>query len=87
MDALYHERETVKYIQVRHKEAGDLAAAADAKLTGKVGAVFGSAGPGASHLINGLYDAHLYDAQMDHVPVLALLGQVASTSMNYDAFQ
>lgn len=82
MDALYHEREAVKYIQVRHEEAGALAAAADAKLTGKVGAVFGSAGPGASHLINGLYDA-----QMDHVPVLALLGQVASTAMNYDAFQ
>ena len=82
MDALYHEREAVKYIQVRHEEAGALAAAADAKLTGKVGAVFGSAGPGASHLINGLYDA-----QMDHVPVLALLGQVASTAMNYDSFQ
>lgn len=82
MDALYHEREAVKYVQVRHEEAGALAAAADAKLTGKVGAVFGSAGPGASHLINGLYDA-----QMDHVPVLALLGQVASTAMNYNAFQ
>ena len=82
MDALYHERKSVKYIQVRHEEAGALAAAADAKLTGKVGAVFGSAGPGASHLINGLYDA-----QMDHVPVLALLGQVASTAMNYNAFQ
>ncbi|MBU5361790.1 pyruvate oxidase [Enterococcus raffinosus] len=82
MDALYHEREAVKYIQVRHEEAGALAAAADAKLTGKVGAVFGSAGPGASHLINGLYDA-----QMDHVPVLALLGQVASTAMNYNSFQ
>ncbi|MGJ0705362.1 pyruvate oxidase [Enterococcus avium] len=82
MDALYHEREAVKYVQVRHEEVGALAAAADAKLTGKVGAVFGSAGPGASHLINGLYDA-----QMDHVPVLALLGQVASTAMNYNAFQ
>lgn len=82
MDALYHERESVKYIQVRHEEAGALAAAADAKLTGKIGAVFGSAGPGASHLINGLYDA-----QMDHVPVLALLGQVASTAMNYNSFQ
>ena len=82
MDALYHEREAVKYVQVRHEEAGALAAATDAKLTGKVGAVFGSAGPGASHLINGLYDA-----QMDHVPVLALLGHVASTAMNYNAFQ
>lgn len=45
MDALYEERQAVKYIQVRHEEAGALAAAADAKLTGKIGAVFGSAGP------------------------------------------
>lgn len=82
MDALYHEKDQIDYIQVRHEEVGALAAAADAKLTGKVGAVFGSAGPGATHLINGLYDA-----QMDHVPVVALLGQVASTSMNYTAFQ
>jgi pyruvate oxidase len=82
MDALYHEKDRIKYIQVRHEEVGALAAAADAKLTGKVGAVFGSAGPGATHLINGLYDA-----QMDHVPVVALLGQVASTAMNYNSFQ
>lgn len=82
MDALYKERESVKYVQVRHEEAGAIAAAADAKLTGKVGAVFGSAGPGATHLINGLYDA-----QMDHVPVVALLGQVASSAMNYNSFQ
>lgn len=82
MDALYKEREGIQYIQVRHEETGALAAAADAKLTGKVGACFGSAGPGATHLINGLYDA-----QMDHVPVLALLGQVASTAMNYNSFQ
>lgn len=82
MDALYHEKEKIKYIQVRHEEVGALAAAADAKLTGKVGAVFGSAGPGATHLINGLYDA-----QMDHVPLVALLGQVASASINYNSFQ
>ncbi|WP_086347294.1 pyruvate oxidase [Candidatus Enterococcus clewellii] len=82
MDALYKEKDRINYIQVRHEEVGALAAAADAKLTGKIGAVFGSAGPGATHLINGLYDA-----QMDHVPVLALLGQVASSSMNYNSFQ
>lgn len=82
MDALYHEKEKIKYIQVRHEEVGALAAAADAKLTGKVGAVFDSAGPGATHLINGLYDA-----QMDHVPLVALLGQVASAAMNYNSFQ
>lgn len=82
MDALYHEKEKINYIQVRHEEVGALAAAADAKLTGKIGVAFGSAGPGATHLINGLYDA-----QMDHVPVLALLGQVSTSSMNYNSFQ
>ncbi|MDR1694082.1 MAG: pyruvate oxidase [Lactobacillaceae bacterium] len=82
MDALYDERNKVKYIQVRHEEVGAIAAAAHAKLTGKIGVCFGSAGPGATHLFNGLYDA-----QMDHVPVLAIIGQVASNAMNYDAFQ
>lgn len=82
MDALYFNKANIKYIQVRHEEVGALAAAADAKLTGKIGVAFGSAGPGATHLFNGLYDA-----QMDHVPVLALIGQVPSTSMNYTSFQ
>ncbi|QQO08350.1 pyruvate oxidase [Breznakiella homolactica] len=82
MDALYEEQKNIRYIQVRHEEAGAIAAAADAKLTGKIGVCFGSAGPGATHLFNGLYDA-----AMDHVPVLALVGQVASTAMNYDSFQ
>lgn len=82
MEALFDERTTIKYIQVRHEETGALAAAADAKLTGKIGVCFGSAGPGATHLINGLYDA-----KMDAVPVLALLGQVSSKAMNTNAFQ
>lgn len=82
MDALFDEKNKIKYIQVRHEEVGALAAAADAKLTGKIGVTFGSAGPGATHLFNGLYDA-----QMDHVPVLALIGQVASSQMNYNYFQ
>lgn len=82
MDALYKEQTAIKYIQVRHEEVGALAAAADAKLTGKIGVTFGSAGPGATHLSNGLYDA-----KMDNVPVLAILGQVLSTQMNYNYFQ
>ncbi len=64
MDALYAKRETMRYIQVRHEETGAIAASADAKLSGKIGVCFGSAGPGATHLFNGLYDA-----QMDHVPI------------------
>ncbi|MDR2818504.1 MAG: pyruvate oxidase [Endomicrobium sp.] len=82
MSALYEERNTIKYIQVRHEEVGAIAASVDAKLTGKIGVCFGSAGPGATHLFNGLYDA-----QLDHAPVLAIIGQVASTAMNYDSFQ
>ncbi|MCC8180217.1 MAG: pyruvate oxidase, partial [Planctomycetes bacterium] len=82
MDALYEMRGSIKYIQVRHEEVGAIAAAADAKLTGKIGVCFGSAGPGATHLFNGLYDA-----QMDNVPVLAIIGQVASGAMNFESFQ
>lgn len=82
MDALFNQRDSIKYIQVRHEETGAIAAAADAKLTGKLGVTFGSAGPGATHLFNGLYDA-----KMDHVPVLALIGQVAAPAMNTDFFQ
>lgn len=82
MDALYEGKNKIQYIQVRHEEVGALAASAYAKLTGEIGVCFGSAGPGATHLFNGLYDA-----KMDHAPVLALVGQVASFAMNTDGFQ
>ncbi len=82
VEGLYLERDKVKYIQVRHEEVGAIAASADAKFTGKIGVAFGSAGPGATHLFNGLYDA-----KMDHVPVLALVGQVGQPVMNTNYFQ
>ncbi|GKT04153.1 pyruvate oxidase [Furfurilactobacillus entadae] len=82
VEGLYLEQDKVKYIQVRHEEVGAMAASADAKLTGKIGVAFGSAGPGATHLFNGLYDA-----KMDHVPVLALVGQVGQDIMNTNYFQ
>ncbi len=82
MDALDAEKERIHYIQVRHEEVGAMAAAADAKLTGKIGVCFGSAGPGGTHLLNGLYDA-----REDHVPVLALVGQFGTAGMNMDTFQ
>ncbi len=82
VDGFYQEKEHLNYIQVRHEEVGALAAAADAKLTGTIGVSFGSAGPGAVHLLNGLYDA-----KMDHVPVLALVGQSATSIMNTNFFQ
>lgn len=82
MNALHNRRDTMKYIQVRHEETGALAASGEAKLTGKIGICFGSAGPGAVHLLNGLYDA-----KHDHAPVLALVAQVPSMMMNTDFFQ
>ncbi|QAS70370.1 pyruvate oxidase [Oenococcus sicerae] len=82
VEGLFLEKDKVKYIQVRHEEVGAIAASADAKFTGKIGVAFGSAGPGATHLFNGLYDA-----KMDHVPVLALVGQVPQATMNTNYFQ
>lgn len=82
MNAIHNERERIDFIQVRHEEAGALAAAAEAKLTGRIGVCFGSSGPGAVHLLNGLYDA-----REDGVPVLALVGEVPQQFMNIDFFQ
>ncbi|WP_262316229.1 pyruvate oxidase [Lacticaseibacillus parakribbianus] len=82
MNALHNQQDKIKFIQVRHEEAGALAAAAEAKLTGQIGVCFGSAGPGAVHLLNGLYDA-----KIDRVPVLAIVAQVPSKNMNIDFFQ
>lgn len=82
VSGLLQEECKVKYIQVRHEEVGALAASADAKFTDKIGVCFGSAGPGATHLFNGLYDA-----KMDHVPMLAIVGQVLSTNLNTNYFQ
>ena len=72
MDAI-RRQDRVRYIQVRHEEAGAFAASAQAKLTGTLAACMGTAGPGAIHLLNGLYDA-----KMDHAPVVAITGQVAT---------
>ncbi|WP_085523730.1 pyruvate oxidase [Tuberibacillus sp. Marseille-P3662] len=75
-------QDDIKFVQVRHEEAGALSAAAYAKLTGKLGVCTGIAGPGAIHLLNGLYDAKL-----DQVPVLAIAGQVETDLIGTDFFQ
>lgn len=75
-------RKIVQYIQVRHEQVSALAASADAKLTGRVQVCFGSAGPGATNLLAGLYDA-----REDHASVVALIGQVPTANMNYNYFQ
>ncbi|MEM8772288.1 MAG: thiamine pyrophosphate-dependent enzyme [Pseudomonadota bacterium] len=66
-------RDDMEFILVRHEEAGAFMASAQAKLTGRLTACVGTAGPGAIHLLNGLYDAKL-----DHAPVIAITGQAAT---------
>lgn len=82
IEPLRKAKDKIKFIQVRHEEAGALAAAAYAKVTGKLGVCTAIAGPGAIHLLNGLYDAKL-----DRVPVLAITGQVESDLLGTDFFQ
>lgn len=70
VDALRKDKK-IKFIPVRHEETAALMASAYAKLTDQVGVCLAVAGPGATNLITGLYDA-----KMDRAPVLALTGQV-----------
>jgi pyruvate dehydrogenase (quinone) len=69
----------VDYIQVRHEEMAAFMACAHAKFTGEVGICLATSGPGAIHLLNGLYDA-----KMDHQPVVAIIGQSARAAMGGD---
>src|SRR6266700_3091638 len=69
MEALRTRQEKIRFIQVRHEEAGAFMACGYAKFTGKLGVCLGTSGPGGIHLLNGLYDAKL-----DGQPVLALTG-------------
>ncbi|OFO17286.1 MULTISPECIES: thiamine pyrophosphate-dependent enzyme [Corynebacterium] len=80
-DAIRRE-DRIDWIGVRHEEAGAFAASAQAQLTGELGVVMGTVGPGAIHLLNGLYDA-----QKSHAPVLAIVGQVPQASIGTNFFQ
>ncbi|MGO9427810.1 thiamine pyrophosphate-requiring protein [Rhodoblastus sp.] len=66
----------IEFIQTRHEEMAAFMASAYAKFTGELGVCIATSGPGASHLLTGLYDARL-----DHQPVLALVGQQARTAL------
>ena len=70
MEALRTHQDKIRFVQVRHEEAAAFAACAYAKFTGKLGVCLATSGPGAIHLLNGLYDA-----KMDGAPVLAITGQ------------
>src|SRR6266487_7174651 len=69
MEALRRNQDKVRFVLVHHEEAAAFMATAHAKATGKIGVCLATSGPGGIHLLNGLYDA-----KMDHVPVLAITG-------------
>jgi pyruvate dehydrogenase (quinone) len=75
----FHEVDAIEFTQVRHEEIASFAACAHAKFTGEVGVCMATSGPGAIHLLNGLYDAKL-----DHQPVVAIIGQQARMSLGAD---
>jgi pyruvate dehydrogenase (quinone) len=76
MGALDRANGKIEFIQVRHEEMAAFMACAHAKFTGEVGVCLATSGPGAIHLLNGLYDA-----KMDHQPVLAIVGQQARSAL------
>ncbi|BBN98772.1 pyruvate oxidase [Sporolactobacillus terrae] len=82
VEALRKEESKIKFYTVRHEEVASLAAAAYSKLTGKIGVCLAIGGPGAIHLLNGMYDA-----KMDHVPMLVLVGHIPSRLTGTDYFQ
>src|SRR5215472_13041202 len=75
-------RRNIEWIGVRHEEGAALAAAGQAKLTGRLGVCCGSTGPGSTHLVAGLYAA-----SRDHAPVLAISGEMARQLEGIDYFQ
>ncbi|GAA3003161.1 pyruvate dehydrogenase [Streptosporangium longisporum] len=72
----------IEWVHVRNEEAGAFAAAAEAQVTGRLAVCAGSCGPGNTHLLQGLYDAHRSGA-----PVLALAAQIPSTQIGTGFFQ
>jgi thiamine pyrophosphate-dependent acetolactate synthase large subunit-like protein/nitrite reductase/ring-hydroxylating ferredoxin subunit len=76
------DRGDLRYFGIRHEGAAAFAATAYGKLTGRLAACFGIAGPGSTNLMTGLYDA-----KVDRAPVLAISGQVPSKNLGRGAFQ
>src|SRR3954454_13111353 len=74
--ALNRANKKIDFVQARHEEMAAFMASAYAKFTGELGVCIATSGPGATHLITGLYDARL-----DHVPVLAICGQQARNAL------
>lgn len=79
MAALRRAEDHIRMIRPEHEEIGAFMASAHAKFTGQPGVCIATSGPGAIHLLNGLYDA-----KKDHMPVVAIVGQQARTSIGSD---
>src|SRR5690606_30496409 len=76
LGAFHEAGDRVAFVQTRHEELAAFAACGHAKFTGEVGVCMATSGPGAIHLLNGLYDAKL-----DHQPVVAIVGQQKRMSL------
>src|SRR5579875_3466464 len=76
LGALERHQDLFQFVQVRHEEMAAFMACAHAKFTGEVGVCMATSGPGAIHLLNGVYDAKL-----DHQPVVAIIGQQKRMSL------
>tara|TARA_A100000171_G_scaffold49848_1_gene59818 strand:+ start:1953 stop:3680 length:1728 start_codon:yes stop_codon:yes gene_type:complete len=81
-DALYHYQEQVRHVLTRHEQGAIHAAQGYARVTGKVGVVLATSGPGATNLITGIADA-----MIDSTPLVCITGQVGSHLLGTDAFQ
>lgn len=79
MGAMDRANERFDYVRVRHEEMSAFMASAHAKFTGEVGVCMATSGPGALHLLAGLYDA-----KSDHMPVVAIVGQQSTVSLGTD---
>ncbi len=79
MGALNRAADKMQFVQTRHEELAAFMATAHSKFTGEVGVCIATSGPGAIHLLNGLYDA-----KADHQPVLAIVGQQARSALGGD---
>ena len=82
IEALRIRQDKIKFVLVRHEESAALMSCAYAKYTGKIGVCVATSGPGAIHLLNGLYDA-----KADNVPVIAITGSTFSDLMNSSFLQ
>ncbi len=82
MGALARHADKIEFIQARHEENAAFMACAHARLTGEVGVCLATSGPGAIHLLTGLYDARL-----DNQPVVAIIGQTARMAQGGDYHQ